>query len=138
MDDLIARIRAAIAEDERLATAAILPASGATGNWAMTSANEIIEKRDGSPGSVVLQVWPIKGEHIIRHDPARVLRQVAARRKILLGVELWYDPHPGVPCTNIDEDGEKTFEPCELHVQTKGRISPDVLPLLAEEYGIQP
>lgn len=67
----------------------------------------------------------------------RLHRYHQAHRKILEGVERWLDPHPGLPCTNIDEDGEKSWEPCELHVAAKGRISPEVLPLLAEAYGIE-
>jgi hypothetical protein len=65
--------------------------------------------------------------HIARHDPARVLREVAAKRAILTAVDKYLDPHPGQPCTNEDNP----YVDCELHSAATGRISPDVLPLLA-------
>jgi len=67
------------------------------------------------------------GAHIARHDPARALRDVEAKRRILAGVAKWLDPHPDRPCTNEGLFGVE----CELHAAAIGRISPEVLPLLA-------
>lgn len=75
--------------------------------------------------------------HIMRHDPARVLAEVDAKRRILAGVEHYLDPHPGQPCTNEDEDD--LYEPCELHVaHMKTAVTPYVLRLLALPYVDRP
>jgi hypothetical protein len=72
--------------------------------------------------------------HIARHDPARVLREVAAKRAILTAVEKYLDPHPGQPCTNEDDQ----YDSCDLHTAATGRVSPDVLPLLASVWSDHP
>ena len=61
-------------------------------------------------------------------DPARVLRQVEAIRRVVDAVERYGDPHPGVPCTNEDD----TYDSCDLHVELqKFNVSPYALNLLA-------
>lgn len=92
MDDLIARIRAAIDEDERMAEAAFGQARH--GEW---------EYRPGSDDGVYVAGGAIEifrsdaygytrlgnayGQHIARHDPARVLRTVQVYRDLLVGAE---------------------------------------------------
>jgi hypothetical protein len=81
--DLVEKIRTAIDEDERIAQAA----AGHCAQW--TASDSGIYPSDGSrhPGPIVTGVYgdldENYGAHIARHDPARVLRQVAAHRKIL-------------------------------------------------------
>lgn len=114
-EDLVTWLRAHLDEDERVANAA----GGC--DW-----SNIIADRD-------------ENIHIARHDPARVLAEVEAKRRILEAVERYFDPHPGQPCTNLDEDGEQTWEPCELHVERMATaITPYVLPLLALPYADRP
>lgn len=69
-----------------------------------------IDQREAHPGR-----WPGEHlDHIARHDPARVLAECAAKRRI---IETYVpddaDPHPGQPCTNDvegDPDGERYAE----------------------------
>jgi len=79
MTDLIAKIGAALDEDERVATEALLLAVDNRGEWTYA------ERRvTGGPGLLIVgHIQAHRGRHIARHDPARVLRQVAAMRKIL-------------------------------------------------------
>ena len=74
MDDLVAFIRARIDEDERIARRA---ASDAGEHWNGEGVSLEIELDDGS-----YETWQV-GEHTSRHDPARVLRGVEARRRIV-------------------------------------------------------
>lgn len=78
MDDLIARIRAAIDEDERVAQQATTP-GGSRGEWAY--GNRRIS--DDLGVLVVGHIPANRGRHIVRHDPKRVLAMVAAHRAIL-------------------------------------------------------
>lgn len=121
VDDLIAQIRAAIDEDERMAEAAFEQARH--GEW---------EYRPGSDDGVYAAGGAIEvfrsdaygytrlgnayGQHIARHDPARVLRQAAAHRTIL---EIHSGPHS---CGFSDYDDA---DPC------------GTLLAFAEAYGIE-
>lgn len=112
MSDLIARLRTAIGEDERLA----LPVSHG-GNWNVTIT--------GDPG------WGIEGDrrmvaHIARHDPARVLAMVAAHREIL---ELHDGSHE---CSVFDHNGD--VDSCAW--VPKGGVC-STLRALAKGYGIE-
>lgn len=87
MDDLIAFLRARIDEDEADALAVggdkswFLYLEGGQDGWA-------VEGQDtGEPGCIVGS--ESLGHHIVRHDPARVLADVAAKRQII-------DIHQGV------------------------------------------
>lgn len=79
------------------------------------------------PVSYAQEVSTVAAAHIARHDPARVLREVTAKRRVLAAVERWRDPHPGLDCTNDDDP----WAPCELHAAATGRLDPYVLVLLA-------
>lgn len=87
--------------------------------WEVTRLEQGSWIENGSPplGSII--------EHVARHDPARVLREVAAKRAILAA----YRPpneqaHPG-PCTESiehdpegkDWDDDSSHGPCERHVE---------------------
>lgn len=81
MDDLIAFIRARLDEDEAAANAG---ARRVGMPWRA-------EPQPGTPGGLVIDELGLVGstggryaaEHIARHDPARVLREVEALRHIL-------------------------------------------------------
>jgi hypothetical protein len=85
--DLIAAIRAALDEDEAAAKAAT------DGPWTIEGMSIRGAGRAYSGGRegevlVVKHTWPQEAAHITRHDPARVLRGVAAKRAIVADCEL--------------------------------------------------
>jgi hypothetical protein len=103
--ELIERIKAAIDEDERVANAAT-PGRWVVGGWRGASRSNVhapdYRPKGFSNGQHVAETIVAEGgmgpwaadlrgsgfphanaEHVARHDPARVLRQVAAHRKIL-------------------------------------------------------
>lgn len=87
-DDLVAFLRARLAEDEAVARAAT------DGPWVPWEGRELNGLGDlihpvrtpgqmaGSRATVVTASW-LDAEHIARHDPARVMREVEAKRQIL-------------------------------------------------------
>lgn len=90
MSDLVDKLSAAIDEDERIATRAA-GAHGGSAEWQFVPASD-----DAEPvvaiGDHLLHsdyhraehpLLPSEIQHVARHDPARVLRMVAAHRKIL-------------------------------------------------------
>lgn len=126
--DILAFVKARIAEDEQTALAA-----GETDPercWRFDDERRTCKVIDGTGDTVVYDEGsPNEGQaaHIVRHDPSRVLREVAAKRRMLAAVERWHDPHPGLDCTNADDP----WAPCELHAAATGRLDPYVLKLLA-------
>lgn len=89
MDDLVARLRACLDTDERVAL-------GATpGPWQTWAGDNVIVEQSAGNHLVAEMVnceehpglTKSDGEHIARNDPARVLRWVKAAREILG----WYD-----------------------------------------------
>ena len=97
MSDLVAFLNARLHEDEAAARAA------APGQWRSHQAGGwravLLGKGLGPDAADV--------EHIARHDPARVLREVAAKRAIL---EFYLEPPDGLPAGNAEvisgaEDG---------------------------------
>lgn len=79
--DLVERLRAAIDEDERAARYALQV--GGTGVWTEVSSGVLcLEGVDGWDGLHALGDQRLT-RHMEVHDPARVLRQVAAHREIL-------------------------------------------------------
>ena len=125
-DDLAGFLNARLDEDEAAASAAT------TGPWEWETPDRIGEWTDHGPNlmsktatwrspegrgpnpSMVLGAWgydawgvSIDDEdaaHIARHDPARVLREVAAKRTI---IEWWQrgDPQPGDPAPSPTYEG---------------------------------
>lgn len=84
MDDLIAFIRSCLDDDERAArAAAVLPYGSA--KWFAGAEGSVFGIDQGSDMHVrgaVLSLDDI-GEHIARWDPARVLAEIDAKRKLL-------------------------------------------------------
>jgi hypothetical protein len=151
-DELVAWLRQQIDHDEKVANAAgeICGCHAAALQWTFDRDDEV-----GGPIVIVGNPHPdmphkltrkwgrsypdtFAAEHITLHDPARVLAEVAVKRLMLDAVARHLDPHPGVLCTNIDADGEPTYEPCELHVAAIGRLDPYVLRLLVLPYADGP
>jgi Family of unknown function (DUF6221) len=135
-DDLRAFIEARLAEDEEGARNAL------SAHWRPDGVNSCQVFSMADDFSTRTIAWCKNGHdddfanalHIARHDPARVLREVAAKRAILTAVDKYLDPHPGQPCTNEDNP----YVDCELHSSATGRVSPDVLPLLASVWSDHP
>jgi hypothetical protein len=120
--DLIAKIRAAIDEDERVALAAtpgpwhvansidfegVVVHGPDTIKWAGIDSKTGLWVEHLGPVEVVEEdtengptVGRVDAEHMVRHDPTRVLRQAAALRKILeLHQRIAGDPHYDHPDT---------------------------------------
>jgi hypothetical protein len=88
MDDLVAFLRARLDEDEAVARAAT------DGPWSPWEGRELRGLGDlihpvrtpgqmaGSRATIVTASW-LDAEHIARHNPARVLAEVAAKRRIV-------------------------------------------------------
>jgi hypothetical protein len=98
MDDLIAFVSARLDEDEAAAGYATQPpwTNSAPGPFVGAEGRGIIaQTREGGDA-----------EHIARHDPARVLREVAAKRAILAA-------HPHVKVEYPSGSANFGCEPCE-------------------------
>lgn len=86
MADLVAFITARLDEDQQSAQRAITASGGQ--NW-RASDSGIYPEDDPShhPGPFIADAYgytdPEYGGHIARHDPARSLREIAAKRKLL-------------------------------------------------------
>lgn len=138
IEELIAFIDARITEDEHLAREAMAQlrcgchSGNEVGVWefngedAIRHSNGLHEVITGACHDGTF-IEDETGAHIAHHDPARVLRDVEAKRAILDGVRRHLDPHPGREC---DHAGNEWAE-CVLHTAVMGRVSPDVLPMLA-------
>ncbi len=88
MDDLVAFLRERIAEDEAMARAAT---DGPWATWegaSMHGLGDLLHpvltpgQKPGSHAVIVTASW-LDAEHVSRHDPARTLREVEARRRLL-------------------------------------------------------
>jgi hypothetical protein len=78
MDDLVQFLRDRLDEDERVAReAASTQRNG--GSWQFSEMQ--VRAGDGAP--VTKHTWVGEGSHIARHDPARVLAEVQAKRLLL-------------------------------------------------------
>jgi hypothetical protein len=80
--DLVAFLNARLAEDEEAARRAT------DGPWHQAGMSVRGRGRAYGTGKedvilVIRHTWPQEAAHICRHDPARVLREVAAKRAIL-------------------------------------------------------
>ena len=92
MMDLVEFLRARIGDDERIARETIHP--GRTGEWEFDEYEEDGQRRWHllldriAPGLYDTSgMGPSTMRHIARHDPARVLRDVEAKRLLLRGHE---------------------------------------------------
>lgn len=82
MSDLVTWLRARLDEDERIAKAAFLRHSPNDDRWAGDFGSGM-KVRTGAGHLVVSHSWPNEIDHIARWDPARVLAEVEAKRRIL-------------------------------------------------------
>lgn len=83
MDDLVQFLRARLAEDERMARVLIDDhRPGHTERWEFCEDGAI--RDSGRRASLRVKfTWAPEATHIIRHDPARVLAEVEAKREIV-------------------------------------------------------
>lgn len=112
MSELVAWLRAQLDEDERLARAATRSGGGGEdddGVWSPAEAGPWGEARVEGIGITIYDEGghtPEQAGHIARHDPARVLREVEAKRRIMEihhGVEGFW---PGSPCNGCGYAGD--------------------------------
>ncbi|MEU8723531.1 DUF6221 family protein [Streptomyces antimycoticus] len=119
-DDLVKFLRARLEEDEQIARKA---ATRQPGGEAWTYEQPELRAASGLP--IAKRQVPVLGEHIARHDPARVLRDVEAKRAILSAYERalaiaaqWGEnlqawekgevpPHPGTVVSNSSQAMEQ-------------------------------
>ncbi|MEV8042436.1 DUF6221 family protein [Streptomyces griseoluteus] len=78
MDDLVEWLRAQLDEDARIARAILWPGSGNKLDWELVASATI----DFGEDEVYVGDRTI-ANHVMAHTPARVLREVAAKRKLL-------------------------------------------------------
>ena len=82
VDELVAFLRAALDRDEQVARGATQGAP-----WRIEGSSIVGRSWRASESSpetlVVKHTWPQEAEHIVRWDPARVLAEVAFKRRIL-------------------------------------------------------
>lgn len=89
--DIVEFLRARLDEDERAARAAFWDASGDSAGWRLQrgAGHYAFVVMDGLDDRVVIVDEPEASDregvavHIVRHDPARVLREVEAKRRLL-------------------------------------------------------
>jgi hypothetical protein len=83
VDDLVAWLRAQLDDDERVAREAGVSASGS--RWHVADRGAVIVRDDDGMVVVFDEGSPSReeAEHIARWDPARVLAEVDAKRRIL-------------------------------------------------------
>lgn len=140
MDDLITWLRAQLDEDERIARAAAQ--HGAT--WRAGEPGIYPSNTATHPGPIITGTWgdldDDYAQHIARHDPARVLAEVEAKRQIIDAyLPPGESPHPGLPCVNYegqDPAQRDEYSSCSRHIAAmEHRITKDhVLRLLALPY----
>ncbi len=116
MDDLVQWLRAQLDADEAAAEAC-LPLHLRVGRfrgaqiprWRITKSGTGIIDEDG--GTLrAQQIFPAEADHVIRHDPARVLRDIDAKRRLLAEVLsephfMSVDDHWNTCPAIVDEDG---------------------------------
>jgi len=107
MDDLIAFLRARLDEDAELALAA---GAELGPDWRYDAEHgwvRAVREGDGIATGHQDHLEPEHGQHIARHDPARVLAEVEAKRRIIDECAYWIDkinssatdkyPYPNLP-----------------------------------------
>ena len=95
MTDLIAFLNARLDEDEEAAKASVMP------EWMISESGEfgyiVAAVGTETTGESIADAWQEDvAVHIARHDPARVLREVEAKRAMLAELTRWpFDYRPG-------------------------------------------
>lgn len=84
MDDLVQWLSEQLDEDERIARATDGTVFGLQLEWFALPEDEAFWKVTNHKGHLVArQLGPADAEHIAAHDPARVLREIDAKRQLL-------------------------------------------------------
>jgi hypothetical protein len=95
MSDLVAFLNARLDEDEEAAKASVMP------EWMISESGEfgyiVAAVGTETTGESIADAWQEDvAVHIARHDPARVLREVEAKRAMLAELTRWpFDYRPG-------------------------------------------
>ena len=146
MDDLVQWLRAALdgeAEEARTVAAATEAHWSPGGEHLSDSVNEA---ESGAPvvvGTYEYLDWPVR-QFIAAHDPARVLREIEAKRAIVAAyLPPGGDPHPGLPCINYEGQDPADYsghDACSRHLEASKRLLHDdyVLRILALPYENRP
>ena len=91
VDDRVTWLRAQLDEDEQVAT----EAANGYPNWDTTSDGNVVQIGTGGSGYIAAGPWGGDlfeiGVHMARHDPARVLAEIAAKRRLLDWLERAWD-----------------------------------------------
>lgn len=96
-------LEARIAEDEAVARRAGGPSHTPCLHWEAGETNgDGIRRIDGVP--VAGHSWPHEMDHIARHDPARVLAECAAKRRLLRAHAKWCHNVHDTQYPNMDYD----------------------------------
>lgn len=146
MDDLVAFLRACLDEEADRAGA------GTSGPWRADVDEEVVfagdevvaRMRDFNRSMTAAQVAADTELVAVHADPERVLREVAAKRRIVDAyLPPGADPHPGLPCINYEGQDPAQYDEfgtCERHWQaSKTQLRHDfVLRLLALPYADHP
>lgn len=97
MVDLVQWLTAQLDEDERIARRATVRQAG--GEFWTYDDESGVQAKSGL--GVARRAVPVHGEHIARHDPARVLREIDAKRKLVR----WHYRRPGPKWTTPGAEG---------------------------------
>lgn len=81
-DDLVAFIEARLSEDEQTAQAAIVSMSD-SGEWTAHHTRGLSKVKERGYYLVASELAAEAADHAARHDPARILREVRAHRRLL-------------------------------------------------------
>lgn len=153
--DLVQWLRAQLDEDERIARAASWTDDANAWHAEPTpfgarDGGQRWYVEDAMDDGVVSHVDPAASDdegvarHIAEHDPARVLREIAAKRQIVAAyIPPGTSPHPGQPCINYEGQDPTDYDRsdgCSLHIEaSKTALHHDyVLRLLALPYSDRP
>lgn len=134
--DLVTFLRARLAEDEQIARAAHAP------NWLTDGRRGL--RYGVEDGWMTDALTTADADHIARHDPARVLADVDAKRRMVDAyLPPGTDPHPGQPCINYegqDPAAHTKLQACSRHLTASERLlhGDYVLRLLAVPYADHP
>lgn len=105
-DALVAFLKARLDDDEQVARQAASREQGGA-SWRLEGATVLAG--DGAP--VARHTWADEGSHIARHDPARTLREVEAKR----GIVERHSPHSMGSCRTCERPhwGVQVCDHCE-------------------------
>ena len=139
-------LRAQLDEDERIARAVEDRSAPWDGQW-MADGNSAVRTLNGHVLFYRHGSGPLKpglADHVAEWDPARVLRETEAKRRIVDAyLPSGGDPHPGLPCINFEGQDPADYsghDSCSRHLEASKRLLHDdyVLRLLALPFADRP